>query len=73
MECSFSLSHSVTQLWLLMPRSGKQNPEHLNVRLPRAEMELLRRYCQERQRSQSDVIREFIRSLQPLVTEASKN
>ncbi|HEY9631015.1 MAG TPA: ribbon-helix-helix protein, CopG family [Coleofasciculaceae cyanobacterium] len=49
-----------------MPRTGKQNTEHLNVRLPQAEMELLRRYCEERQRSQSDVIREFIRSLEPV-------
>ncbi|NJR66253.1 MAG: hypothetical protein HC772_14485 [Leptolyngbyaceae cyanobacterium CRU_2_3] len=50
-----------------MPRTGKQNTEHLNVRLPAAEMELLRRYCEERQRSQSsDVIREFIRSLEPV-------
>ena len=47
-----------------MPRIGKQSPEHLNVRVPTVEMELLRRYCEQAQRSQTDVIREFIRSLQ---------
>lgn len=46
-----------------MPRIGKQSPEHLNVRVPTVEMELLRRYCEQAQRSQTDVIREFIRSL----------
>ncbi|MBW4578682.1 MAG: ribbon-helix-helix protein, CopG family [Tildeniella nuda ZEHNDER 1965/U140] len=50
-----------------MPKIGKRKPEHLNVRLPVAEMEALRRYCEENQRSQSDVIREFIRSLKPTV------
>lgn len=48
-----------------MPKVGKLKPEHLNVRLPVAEMEALRRYCEETQRTQSDVIREFIRSLEP--------
>ncbi|MEP0873560.1 ribbon-helix-helix protein, CopG family [Trichocoleus desertorum AS-A10] len=56
-----------------MPRSGKRNPEHLNVRLPQAEMELLRRYCQQTQRSQSDVIREFIRSLQSQILTADSS
>jgi predicted DNA-binding protein len=45
----------------------KKNTEHLNVRLPLAEMEILRRYCEQTQRSQSDVIREFIRSLKDAV------
>ena len=46
-----------------MPRTGKRYIEHLNVRVPTAEMELLRQYCEDAQRTQSDVIREFIRSL----------
>ncbi|HEY9695829.1 MAG TPA: ribbon-helix-helix protein, CopG family [Trichocoleus sp.] len=53
-----------------MPRIGKRNPEHLNVRLPQAEMDLLRRYCAQTERSQSDVIREFIRSLQSKISAA---
>jgi hypothetical protein len=46
-----------------MSSSLKKNIEHLNVRVPKAEMETLRRYCLKNQRTQSDVIREFIRSL----------
>ncbi|MBW4474729.1 MAG: ribbon-helix-helix protein, CopG family [Stenomitos rutilans HA7619-LM2] len=49
-----------------MPKIGRTNIEHLNVRLPISEMETLRRYCEETQRSQTDVIREFIRSLKPI-------
>ena len=47
-----------------MPKTGKRNIEHLNARIPAIEMELLRRYCEQSQRTQTDVIREFIRSLQ---------
>ncbi len=46
-----------------MARTGKRYIEHLNVRMPTSEMDLLRQYCEETQRTQSDVIREFIRSL----------
>lgn len=46
-----------------MPKLGKRNQEHLNVRLPSVEMALLKHYCDETQRTQSDLIREFIRSL----------
>jgi len=54
-----------------MAKTGKRYIEHLNVRVPLTEMEALRRYCEENQRSQSDVIREFIRSLTPDHTKAS--
>ena len=37
--------------------------ERLNVRIPESEMNILRTYCNRTGRSQSDVIREFIRSL----------
>jgi len=47
-----------------MPKIGKTNTEHLNARVPLAEMQILRRYCEQTQRSQTDVLREFIRSLQ---------
>lgn len=53
-----------------MPRVEKRKPEHLNVRLPVAEMEALRGYCEETQRTPSDVIREFIRSLSAAVSPA---
>jgi len=53
-----------------MPRTGKRNIEHLNVRLPIAEMVILRTFCEATQRSQSDVIREFIRSLKPAAVAA---
>ena len=46
-----------------MSKTGKRSIEHLNARVPIAEMQILRRYCEQTQRSQTDVIREFIRSL----------
>jgi len=55
-----------------MPRTGKRFIEHLNVRVPTSEMELLRQYCNDTQRTQSDVIREFIRSLKSAVPENSR-
>jgi hypothetical protein len=55
-----------------MPRIGKKNIEHLNARVPAIEMEILRRYCEQTQRTQTDVIREFIRSLKPASEEVSK-
>ncbi|MBD3883909.1 ribbon-helix-helix protein, CopG family [Leptolyngbya ohadii] len=54
-----------------MPRSGKRYIEHLNVRVPTSEMELLRQYCEETHRTQSDVIREFIRSLKSVIADAT--
>lgn len=56
-----------------MPKLGKRNQEHLNVRLPSAEMALLKHYCDETQRTQSDVIREFIRSLKAVAPVAQEN
>lgn len=53
-----------------MPRIGKRYIEHLNVRVPTLEMALLRQYCEATQRSQSDVIREFIRGLKAVVPTA---
>ncbi|MBW4488943.1 MAG: ribbon-helix-helix protein, CopG family [Trichocoleus desertorum ATA4-8-CV12] len=35
----------------------------LNIRLPEQELELLKTYCDQEDRSQTDVIREFIRGL----------
>ena len=35
-----------------------------NMRLPQEELEVLKRYCRKRRRTQSDVVREFIRSLE---------
>ncbi|MGL4622038.1 MAG: ribbon-helix-helix protein, CopG family [Chroococcidiopsis sp.] len=37
--------------------------ESVNIRLPKAEKEKLDRYCLSVQRTQTEVIREFIRSL----------
>ncbi|HEY9699019.1 MAG TPA: ribbon-helix-helix protein, CopG family [Trichocoleus sp.] len=56
-----------------MSRIGKRYIEHLNVRVPASEMELLRQYCEETQRTQSDVIREFIRSLKTAVPSTNAN
>lgn len=38
--------------------------KQLNLRVPDIELEILERYCERYQRSKTDVIREFIRSLQ---------
>ncbi|MEB3191451.1 MAG: ribbon-helix-helix protein, CopG family [Snowella sp.] len=35
----------------------------LNVNVPEKEMEILRQYCEQEGRTQSDVLREYIRSL----------
>ncbi|MBD2725715.1 ribbon-helix-helix protein, CopG family [Nostoc sp. FACHB-892] len=35
----------------------------IDIRLPEQELEILRTYCQEQDRTQTEVIREFIRSL----------
>jgi hypothetical protein len=40
--------------------------------LPTAEMAILKHYCEETQRTQSDVIREFIRSLKAAAPVAQK-
>ena len=36
---------------------------HLSIRLPELEMKILEQYCHHVQRTKTDVIREFIRSL----------
>lgn len=36
----------------------------LTIRLPIKELEILKRYCEGRSRTQTDVLREFIRSLE---------
>ncbi|MBW4578677.1 MAG: ribbon-helix-helix protein, CopG family [Tildeniella nuda ZEHNDER 1965/U140] len=51
-----------------MATTEQRKVEHLNVRLPLSEMAILRNYCKANQRSQSDVIREFIRSLSAAVS-----
>ncbi|MBD2255577.1 ribbon-helix-helix protein, CopG family [Nostoc parmelioides] len=35
----------------------------IDIRLPEQELEILKTYCQEQNRTQTEVIREFIRSL----------
>ena len=37
---------------------------YFNMRLPQEELEVLKEYCDKRKRTQSDVVREFIRSLE---------
>lgn len=56
-----------------MPKLSKQYIEHLNVKVPTLEMEILRQYCEETHRTQSDVIREFIRSLKTAVPVTQEN
>ncbi len=36
----------------------------LTIRLPVKELEVLKRYCEGKSRTQTDVLREFIRSLE---------
>ncbi|WP_339363329.1 CopG family transcriptional regulator [Aliterella atlantica] len=36
---------------------------HLSIRLPELEMKILEQYCHKYQRTKTDVVREFIRSL----------
>jgi predicted DNA-binding protein len=36
---------------------------HLSIRMPTAEMSVLEQYCKKYQRTKTDVVREFIRSL----------
>ena len=36
----------------------------LNIRLPASEVEMLRRYCLTTQRSKTEVVRSFVRSLE---------
>lgn len=38
--------------------------KNLNIRVSEKEWEVLKRYCQKEQRSKTDVLREFIRSLE---------
>ncbi|WP_071588492.1 ribbon-helix-helix protein, CopG family [Chlorogloeopsis fritschii PCC 9212] len=35
----------------------------IDIRLPEQELEILKNYCQQENRTQTEVIREFIRSL----------
>ncbi|MEH1783812.1 ribbon-helix-helix protein, CopG family [Nostoc sp.] len=35
----------------------------IDIRLPEQELEILKTYCQQQDRTQTEVIREFIRSL----------
>jgi protein-arginine kinase activator protein McsA len=37
--------------------------KQINIRLSEVELEILKHYCQQEEREQSDVLREFIRSL----------
>ena len=39
--------------------------EGLHIRLPKAELEILESHCQSHSRTKTDVVREFIRSLDP--------
>jgi predicted DNA-binding protein len=42
-----------------------------NIRLPESELEILKAYCEQENRTQTDVIREFIRSLKKKVKHAA--
>ena len=46
--------------------------KHLTIEISDKEAEILRRYCKQEQRTQTDVIRSYIRSLESLV-DFSKN
>ncbi|MEH1783773.1 MAG: ribbon-helix-helix protein, CopG family [Nostoc sp.] len=39
----------------------------IDIRLPEQELEILKTYCQQQDRTQTEVIREFIRSLRKKV------
>lgn len=43
----------------------------LDVRLPDSELEILKAYCEQENRTQTDVVREFIRSLKKKVKYAT--
>ncbi len=41
--------------------------KHLTIEISDKEAELLRKYCKQEQRTQTDVVRSYIRSLESLV------
>jgi predicted DNA-binding protein len=48
------------------------NEKTLTFRLPEGEFRLLTRYAAETGRTKTDVVREFIRSLEPMAREAKR-
>jgi hypothetical protein len=45
--------------------------KHLAIRIPESELGILKAYCQQENRSQSEILREFIRSLKKKVKHAT--
>ena len=48
----------------LQGKSPPMNEKLLNIRIPPSEFELLTRYAAQTNRTKSDVVREFLRSLE---------
>ncbi len=46
----------------------EEDLKRLNINLPASEMEILDTYCKQVRRNKSDLIREFIRSLEKKIT-----
>jgi predicted DNA-binding protein len=47
--------------------------KHLAIRLPEQELETLKAYCEQEGRTQSEVLREYIRSLKKKVKGKGEN
>jgi predicted DNA-binding protein len=47
--------------------------KHLAIRLPEQELEVLKAYCEQEGRTQSEVLREYIRSLKKKVKGENKD
>jgi hypothetical protein len=46
----------------------EEDLKRLNINLPASEMEILDTYCKQVRRNKTDLIREFIRSLEKKIT-----
>ena len=53
-------------------KQGLMNEKTLNVRLPESEFLILARYAAATRRSKTEIIREFVRSLEPKPTREAK-
>jgi predicted DNA-binding protein len=47
--------------------------KHLAIRIPEQELEVLKAYCEQEGRTQSDVLREYIRGLKKKVKGENKD
>jgi predicted DNA-binding protein len=50
-----------------------QAVKHLAIRLPEQELEILKTYCEQENRTQSEVLREYIRRLKKKVKREHKD